>query len=115
MAAKAVVGTNRTFAAATANVSSPANCGHENLLGFSDYRHRSVDLLEFIEHTVSRFAGEIPSVSATTTSNCCGFKRIAHCKALLSLQAVFANLAYKLRRKSIIAVLTSGARSCWVQ
>jgi hypothetical protein len=24
-------------------------------------------------------------------------------------------LAYKLRRKSIMAVLTSGARSCWVQ
>jgi hypothetical protein len=24
-------------------------------------------------------------------------------------------LAYKLRRKLIIAVLTSGARSCWVQ
>ena len=28
---------------------------------------------------------------------------------------IFANLTYKLRRKSIIAVLTSGARSCWVQ
>ncbi|SDR57140.1 hypothetical protein SAMN05519103_05649 [Rhizobiales bacterium GAS113] len=24
-------------------------------------------------------------------------------------------LAYELRRKSIIAALTSGARSCWVQ
>ena len=28
---------------------------------------------------------------------------------------VIASLLYKLRRKSIIAAPTSGARSCWVQ
>ena len=42
-------------------------------------------------------------------------KDIGHCEVPLSLQAVGADLAYKLRRKSIMAALTSGARSCWVQ
>ena len=39
-----------------------------------------------------------------------GLRRHATCKGIAALV-----LAYKLRRNSIVAALTSGARSCWVQ